>query len=64
MPRMNAITERRMRTCRRELLDRALIWNRRHVLYALREFEFPDSTVVGAPLRLRIGFTGTIYADT
>jgi transposase InsO family protein len=39
MPRMNAIVERWVRTCRRELLDRILIWNRRHLLYALREFE-------------------------
>ena len=39
MPRMNAIIERWVRTCRRELLDRTLIWNRRHLLYALREFE-------------------------
>ncbi|EFE71845.1 integrase [Streptomyces viridosporus ATCC 14672] len=28
-----------MRTCRRELLDRTLIWNQRHPLHALREFE-------------------------
>jgi hypothetical protein len=27
MPRMNAIMERWVLTCRRELLDRALIWN-------------------------------------
>ena len=26
-------------TCRRELLDRMLIWNQAHLLYALREFE-------------------------
>jgi transposase InsO family protein len=39
MPRMNAIIERWVRTCRRELLDRTLIWNQRHLLYALREFE-------------------------
>jgi putative transposase len=39
VPRMNAIMERWVRTCRRELLDRALIWNQRHLLYALREFE-------------------------
>jgi transposase len=39
MPRMNAIMERWVRTCRRELLDRTLIWNQRHLLYALREFE-------------------------
>ena len=39
MPRMNAIMERWVRTCRRELLDRTLIWNQRHLLYVLREFE-------------------------
>jgi putative transposase len=39
VPRMNAIMERWVRTCRRELLDRTLIWNQRHLLYALREFE-------------------------
>jgi len=39
MPRMNAIMERWVQTCRRELLDRALIWNRHHLLRALREFE-------------------------
>jgi putative transposase len=38
MPGMNAIIERWVRTCRRELLDRTLIWNQRHLLYALREF--------------------------
>lgn len=38
-PRMNAIIERWVRTCRRELLDRTLIWNQRHLLYALREYE-------------------------
>jgi hypothetical protein len=31
--------ERWVRTCRRELLDRTLIWNQRHLLHALREFE-------------------------
>ncbi|MFD9132530.1 integrase core domain-containing protein [Streptomyces bottropensis] len=39
MPRMNSIMERWVQTCRRELLDRALIWNQRHLLRALREFE-------------------------
>ena len=39
MPRMNAIIERRVLTCRRELLDRTLIWNQRHLLHTLREFE-------------------------
>ena len=36
---MNSIMERWVQTCRRELLDRTLIWNRRHLLHALREFE-------------------------
>jgi transposase InsO family protein len=39
MPRMNSVMERWIQTCRRELLDRTLIWNQRHLLYALREFE-------------------------
>jgi putative transposase len=38
-PRMNSIMERWVQTCRRELLDRTLIWNQRHLLHALREFE-------------------------
>ncbi|WP_225991818.1 transposase [Actinomadura montaniterrae] len=28
-----------MQTCRRDLLDRTLIWNQRHLLHGLREFE-------------------------
>ncbi|WP_205719204.1 integrase core domain-containing protein [Actinomadura geliboluensis] len=39
MPRMNALMERWVQTCRRELLDRALIWNQWHLLHALGEFE-------------------------
>lgn len=39
MPRMNSIMERWVQTCRCELLDRTLIWNRRHVCHVLREFE-------------------------
>jgi putative transposase len=39
MPRMNSIMERWIQTCRRELLDRTLIWNQRHLLHALREYE-------------------------
>ncbi|MFD8386611.1 integrase core domain-containing protein [Streptomyces sp. NPDC059679] len=38
-PRMNSIAERWIQTCRRELLDRTLIWNQRHLLHTLREFE-------------------------
>jgi putative transposase len=39
-PRMNSIMERWVRTCRHELLDRTLIWDQRHLLYALHEFEY------------------------
>ena len=39
MPRMNSIMQRRVQTCRHELRDRTLIWNQRHLLHALREFE-------------------------
>ena len=39
MPRMNAVMERWVLTCRRELLNRTLVWNQRHLLHALREFE-------------------------
>jgi putative transposase len=39
MPRMNSIMERWIQSCRHELLDRTLIWNRAHLLHALREYE-------------------------
>lgn len=39
MPRMNSVIQRWVQTCRRELLDRTVIWNQRHLLHALREFE-------------------------
>jgi transposase InsO family protein len=39
IPRMNSIIERWIQTCRHELLDRTLIWNQRHLLHALHEFE-------------------------
>ncbi|WP_033355770.1 integrase core domain-containing protein [Kitasatospora aureofaciens] len=39
VPRMNAIMERWVQTCRHELLDRTLIWNERHLRHTLREFE-------------------------
>jgi len=58
MPRMNAVMERWVRTCRREMLDRTLIWNQRHLLHALRDFEHfynehrPHRTLqAAAPLR-------------
>lgn len=47
-----------MQTCRRELLDRTLVWNHSHLLYALRQFEIhynghrPHRTLgQAAPLR-------------
>ncbi|MGI8449059.1 MAG: integrase core domain-containing protein [Streptosporangiaceae bacterium] len=38
-PRANAITERWIGGCRRELLDRTLIWNQAHLLRVLRDYE-------------------------
>ncbi|MGP3965588.1 integrase core domain-containing protein [Nonomuraea sp. 3N208] len=38
-PRMNAVMERWVQSCRRELLDRCLLWNERHLRHALREYE-------------------------
>jgi hypothetical protein len=37
---MNSIIERWVRTLRRELLDRTLIWNEQHLRHALRAYEF------------------------
>ncbi|WP_246037622.1 IS481 family transposase [Saccharothrix texasensis] len=39
IPRMNAITERRIRSCHHELLDHTLIRNRQHLLHAMHEYE-------------------------
>jgi hypothetical protein len=36
---MNSNMERWIQTCRRELLDRTLIWNQRHLLHTLRKYE-------------------------
>ena len=38
-PRMNAIAERWIGGCRRELLDRTLIWNQTHLRQILRQYE-------------------------
>ena len=38
-PRMNAITERWIGGCRRELLDRTLVWNQHHLRRILRDYE-------------------------
>jgi transposase InsO family protein len=39
VPRMNAVMERWIQTCRRELLDRTLTWNQPHLLDVLRQYE-------------------------
>ena len=38
-PQINPITERWIGSCRRELLDRTLIWNQRHLMTVPREHE-------------------------
>jgi putative transposase len=38
-PRATAIMKRWIGSCRRELLDQTLIWNQRHLLTVLREYE-------------------------
>ena len=57
-PRMNAITERWIGGCRRELLDRTLIWNQAHLRRILSNYEShhnqhrPHRSLSGAaPLR-------------
>jgi putative transposase len=47
---MNSITERWIGSCRRELLDRTLVWNQRHLMTVLREYEdFYNTTGRTAP---------------
>jgi transposase InsO family protein len=38
-PRMNAIAKRWIGGCRRELLDRTLVWNQNHLRQILRQYE-------------------------
>jgi putative transposase len=38
-PRMNSIMKRWIGSCRRRLLDCTLIWNQRHLMIVLREYE-------------------------
>ena len=38
-PRMNAIAERSIGGCRREILDRILIWDQNHLRRILRQYE-------------------------
>ena len=42
-PRMNAIAERRIGGCRRELLDGTLIWNQAHLRQILCQYETHDN---------------------
>ena len=42
-PRMNAIAERWIGQCRRQLLDRTLIWNQSHLRQTLSEYETDDN---------------------
>ena len=39
VPRMNSVMERWVRTCRRSCSTGPWVWNQRHLLHALREFE-------------------------
>ena len=65
-PRMNPVMGRWIGSCRRELLDRALVWNQRHLMTVLREYEDFSNTrrphralSQAAPLRpLPDGITG------
>jgi transposase InsO family protein len=60
VPRMNAVTERWVKTLRTELLHRTLIWNETHLRHTLREYErhynlhrTHRSLAAAAPLRTR-----------
>ena len=48
-PRMNSVMERWIGSCRRELPGRTLIWNQRHLMMVLREYE--DSCNAHRPQR-------------
>jgi putative transposase len=37
--RGNSVAERWIGSCRRELLNRTLVWNQRHLMTVLREYE-------------------------
>ena len=57
-PRMNSVMERWIGSCRHELLDPTLVWNQRHLMTVLREYEdfcnthLPHRTLKqAAPLR-------------
>jgi putative transposase len=52
-PRMNSVMERWIGSCRRELLDRTLVWNQRRLMTVLREYE--DSATPTGPPDLEAG---------
>jgi hypothetical protein len=49
-PRANAIMERWIGGCRRELLDRTLIWDQRHLLAGAARVREPPQRTPSAPL--------------
>src|SRR6266481_2273869 len=49
-PRMNAIAERWIGGCRRELLDRTLVWNQAHLRRILRAYEIHHNQHPATPL--------------
>jgi transposase InsO family protein len=52
-PRMNAIAERWIGGCRRELPDRTLVWNQHHLRRILRDYESHHNQASAAPLPAR-----------
>jgi putative transposase len=54
-PRMNPVMERWIGSCRRELLDRTLIWNNRHLTIVLREYEDSCNTGPSSKVACRAG---------
>jgi hypothetical protein len=44
IPRMNALMQRWIQSCRHELVDRMLIWNQAHLLHALHQYELHYNT--------------------
>jgi transposase InsO family protein len=62
-PRMNSIMERWVGSCRRELLDRTLIWNQRYLMSVLREYEdFYNTHRPHCALNQAAPLSGTIAA--
>jgi putative transposase len=51
----NSIMERWVGSCRRELMDRTLVWNQRHLMTVLREYEDFCNTH-----RPSLGFAGVL----